>query len=83
MSTSGSSAVRVEPLAVDAWCTDHALYVRLADGREVGVPLEWFPRLRNATPEQRRNWRPIGGGIGLHWPELDEDISVESLLATR
>jgi hypothetical protein len=69
-------------LAVEARCTDDALHVRLADGREVAVPLEWFPRLRDATPEQRRNWRLIGGGVGMHWEEIDEDISVESLLAT-
>jgi hypothetical protein len=45
--------------------------VRLADGREVSAPLEWFPALRAATAEQRRNWRLIGGGVGLHWPDLD------------
>jgi hypothetical protein len=77
-----TSAVKVEPLAIEAWCTDDALHVRLADGREVAVPLEWFPRLRDATPAQRRNWRPIGGGIGLRWEEVDEDIFVASLLAT-
>lgn len=84
MSTSAASAhrVRPEPLAVEAWCTDDALHVRLADGREVSVPLEWFPRLRDATPDQRRRWRLIGGGVGLHWEDVDEDISVESLLAT-
>lgn len=81
MSTSSTSAVRVEPLAVESRCDAHSLHVRLADGREVSVPLEWFPRLRDATPEQRGNWRPIGGGIGLHWPDVDEDISVASLLA--
>lgn len=85
MSTSAARAGRVqpEPLAVDARCTDDALHVRLADGREVAVPLEWFPRLRDATPEQRRQWRLIGGGIGIRWEEIDEDISVESLLATN
>ena len=46
------------------------------------MPLEWFPRLRDATPEQRKNWRLIGGGVGIHWEDVDEDISVESLLAT-
>ena len=84
MSTSATKARRVqpEPLAVEARCTENALHVRLADGREVAVPLEWFPRLRDATPEQRRQWRLIGGGIGIHWADIDEDISVESLLAT-
>lgn len=85
MSTSAARARRAqpEPLAVEARCTNDALHVRLADGREVSVPLEWFPRLRDATPEQRGHWRLIGGGVGLHWEDVDEDISVESLLATR
>ena len=61
--------------------TEEALCVALADGRELTVPLAWFPRLRDATDEQRRNWRLIGGGIGIHWEAVDEDISVESLLA--
>ncbi|HUA87670.1 MAG TPA: DUF2442 domain-containing protein, partial [Bryobacteraceae bacterium] len=61
--------------------TESALRVVLADGREISVPLAWFPRLHDATPEQRRKWRMIGGGIGIHFPEVDEDISVESLLA--
>lgn len=74
--------VNVEPLAVDASCTNESLRVVLADGREVAVPLAWFPRLQKATPEQRNRWRLIGGGVGLHWEDVDEDISVESLLAT-
>jgi hypothetical protein len=74
--------VNVDPLAVDASCTDEALRVVLADGREIAVPLAWFPRLQKATPEQRKRWRLIGGGIGLHWEDVD-DISVESLLATK
>ena len=76
-------AVSVEPLAVDVTCTDDALRVVLADGREIAVPLIWFPRLVNATLEQRREWRLIGGGIGIHWEPVDEDISVESLLAIK
>lgn len=76
-------AVNVEPVAVDVSCTDDALRVVLADGREVSVPLVWFPRLLNATPEQRKEWRLIGGGIGIHWESVDEDISVESLLTTK
>jgi hypothetical protein len=75
--------IDVEPLAVDATCTDEALRVVLADGREIAVPLAWFPRLQRATPEQRKQWRLIGGGVGLHWESVDEDISVESLLATK
>ncbi|GAF76665.1 unnamed protein product, partial [marine sediment metagenome] len=64
-------------------CTDDALHVRLADGRELSVPLAWFPRLQGASPEQRNNWRLIGGGVGIHWPDVDEDVSVEGLLAVR
>jgi len=74
-------SVRVEPLAIEVEVTESALRVVLADGREISVPLAWFPRLHDATPEQRRKWRMIGGGIGIHFPEVDEDISVESLLA--
>ena len=75
--------IRIEPLAVDVSFSPDALHVVLADGREVSAPLEWFPRLRAATIEQKRNWRLIGKGIGIHWEDVDEDISVESLLAVR
>lgn len=78
-----TSAFRAEPRAVEAAVSDDALTVRLADGREISVPLEWFPRLRGAAPEQRGNYRLVGGGVGLHWPDLDEDISVAGLLTTR
>lgn len=78
-----TSAVKIEPLAIAVECTDTALRIVLADGREIVVPLEWFPRLRDAGPAQRAHWRPIGGGVGVHWPDLDEDISVAGLLATR
>jgi Protein of unknown function (DUF2442) len=67
-------------LAVDVRFTDDSLHVRLSDSREVSAPLEWFPRLRDATPEQRQHWRLIGRGIGIHWENVDEDISVASLL---
>lgn len=59
---------------------DEKVGVVLTDGREVAAPLSWFPRLANATPKERANWRLIGGGVGIHWPELDEDVSVASLL---
>ncbi len=59
------------------------LTVELADGRTVSVPLLWYPRLANATADERRNWRLIGRGEGIHWPDLDEDISVAGLLAGR
>ncbi len=70
-------------LAVEVSCTNDSLSVVLADGREISVPLVWFLRLQNASVSQRRNWRLIGGGIGLHWEEVDEDISVESLLRLK
>ncbi len=60
--------------------TEDKMVVFLNDGRELAVPLEWFPRLRDATPEQLNNWRFIGSGEGIHWSELDEDILVERLL---
>lgn len=67
-------------LAVDVRFTDDAMSVSLSDGREVSVPLEWFPRLRDATPKQRKNWRLIAKGIGVHWESIDEDIAVSTLL---
>ena len=75
-------AEKIEALATDVSFTDDALHVVLADGREVSAPLQWFPRLLNATAEQRAVWELIGDGIGIHWPLVDEDIEVESLLAT-
>ena len=76
-------AIEVEPLAVDVSCTDAALHVLLADGREISVPLTWSPRLLAATPEDRKRWRLIGGGVGIYWESIDEDISVESLLRLK
>jgi Protein of unknown function (DUF2442) len=75
-------AEKLEPLAIDVFFTEDALRVVPADGREVSAPLQWFPRLLHATPEQRSKWELIGDGIGIHWPQVDEDIEVESLLAT-
>lgn len=69
-----------EALAVEVSCSEDALTVVLDDGRTVSVPLVWFPRLLEATPDQRQEWEPIGGGIGLHWETVDEDISIASLL---
>ncbi len=59
---------------------EDTLIVSLSDGREISVPLEWFPRLRDATPEQRDNWRLITRGIGIHWEDVDEDVAVATLL---
>ena len=75
--------MKVEPLAVEASCTNDSRSVILADGREITVPLVWSPRLQNASASQRQNWRLIGGGIGIHWEDVDEDISVESLLRLK
>ena len=75
-------AEKIEPLAIDVSFTEDALHVVLADGREISAPLQWFPRLLHATTEQRAQWELIGDGIGIHWPLVDEDIEVESLLAT-
>ena len=74
------SVVKFEPLANKVGFTDTHLLICLADGRELRVPIKWFPRLLSATAEQRANWQLIGGGIGIHWPSVDEDISVENLL---
>ncbi len=60
--------------------TDEALIVDLSDGRTVSVPLAWFPRLLHGSPAERNKWRLIGDGEGIHWPDLDEDISVENLI---
>jgi hypothetical protein len=67
--------------AVDVQFTKDSLVVILGDGRSISAPLAWFPRLLEATSNQRRNWRLIGGGIGIHWEDVDEDISVRTLLA--
>ena len=67
--------------AIDISFSEDKLVVFLEDGREIAVPLEWFPRLRSADVKQLNNWRFIGKGEGIHWPEIDEDISVENLLA--
>jgi Protein of unknown function (DUF2442) len=75
-----TSVLKVDATAVDVTVTDDRLTVTLADGRELAVPLSWFPRLSEATEAQRRNWRFIGRGQGIHWPDVDEDVSVASLL---
>jgi hypothetical protein len=78
MSTLANKSVNV--LASKVWFTKDMLYVLLQDGREIGVPLLWFPRLRKASEEQLKNWRLIGKGVGIHWEGIDEDISVSALL---
>lgn len=84
MSTSASDRdeARVQTaLAVSVQVTGDALALDLDDGRTVSVPLAWYPRLLHATPTERENWRLVGRGEGIHWPDLDEDISVDGLLA--
>jgi len=75
-----STSVSTEPLAATVWFDDLRFWVRLQDGRELGTPLGFYPRLMHATSVQRANWEIIGEGEGIHWPEIDEDISVEGLL---
>ena len=76
-----SSVARPSPLlATEVWFDASMLHVRLVDGREISAPLEWFPKLRQASEAQRNNWRLIGNGVGVHWEELDEDLSVAGLL---
>jgi hypothetical protein len=78
------SAIETEiPKAENVKVTDDTLSVNLSDGRTISVPLEWFPRLVHATVEERNNWRLIGKGHGIHWEDIDEDISVKGLLAGK
>ncbi|MEZ4997219.1 MAG: DUF2442 domain-containing protein [Bacteroidales bacterium] len=67
-------------LASRVWFTKDMLYVQLKDGRKIGVPLLWFPRLRKASKEHLKGWRLIGNGVGIHWDCIGEDISVSALL---
>jgi hypothetical protein len=76
-STTETPVVRAETVTI----TGDAITVELSDGRSISAPLAWYPRLLHGTTEERSNWRLIGGGVGIHWPALDEDISVGNLLA--
>ena len=75
-----TSTIQTEAAATNVRVTNQALVVDLADGRTVSVPLQWYPRLAEATAAERRHWELIGPGIGIHWPAVDEDISIEGLL---
>ena len=80
----GVSTVEVSvPEAETVTVSGDTLTAELSDGRTISVPLDRYPRLTHVTPEERENWRLIGGGAGIHWPDLDEDISVEGLIASR
>jgi len=75
-----STVTLTEARVVSVNVTDEAIVAHLVDGRIVSVPLDWSWRLKDATPEQRKHWEIIGDGQGVHWPDLDEDISVEGML---
>ena len=71
------------PEAMTVQITEDTLTAELSDGRTISVPISWYPRLVHATPEERNNWEMIGTGQGIHWPDLDEDLSIEGFLAGR
>ena len=76
------STIEIQPTLAEKISIDaESLIVDFIDGRTISVPLEWYPRLLHGTPEERNNWRMIGRGEGIHWPKLDEDISVENVWA--
>lgn len=79
-----TSTIEVQvPAAEDVIVTEDTLQAELADGRTISVPLAWYPRLVHAAQAERDNWQLIGAGEGIHWPDLDEDLSVEGLIAGR
>jgi Protein of unknown function (DUF2442) len=77
---SSSTVEPREALATGVSVNDDTLSVELSDGRTIAAPLAWYPRLMHATAQERRSWRLIGGGRGVHWPDIDEDISIANLL---
>lgn len=80
------TTLKTEPRLADVVSvsvTSDELTVELGDGRRISVPLSWYPRLLHGTPKERNNWRLIGRGEGVHWPDLDEDISAENLIFGR
>jgi hypothetical protein len=76
-----SSSIDTHPTAIDVHVDEQRLTVDLADGRTIAAPLAWYPRLAHATAAERESWRIIGAGGGVHWPDLDEDVSVQNILA--
>ncbi len=76
----GILALAADERVADLEITEDTLSVQLMDGRTISVPLVWYPRLLNATEAQRKNWQIGGGGYGIHWPDVDEDLSTEGLL---
>lgn len=75
--------LEIEPVAVEVRVTADKLIVDLADGRSLAIPLEWYPRLMHGSSEERQNWQLLGDGYAIEWPELDEHIGIEGLLAGR
>lgn len=75
--------IKFDDHVVEVSFTKNSLCFVLADGREISAPLEWFPKLRDASDADRNDWRFIGNGIGVHWPKMDEDIAVSTLLGHR
>lgn len=75
-----TSAIEIEPLASEVTVTADELVVQLVDGRKVSVPLAWYPRLLHASPDERNEWELIGDGEGIHWPGIDEDLSIAGIL---
>lgn len=75
-----SLAIKFDEHAIDVSFTPTSLQFILADGREISAPLEWFPKLRDASEMERKNWRLMGNGMGVHWPSIDEDIAISTLM---
>ena len=76
----GILALAADERVADVKFSDDSLIVSLMDGRTISVPLAWYPRLLNASEAARKNWKVAGGGYGIHWPDIDEDLSTEGLL---
>ncbi|ACL74050.1 DUF2442 domain-containing protein [Thioalkalivibrio sulfidiphilus] len=76
----GTLALNADERVASVEFSEDYLTVSLKDGRRISVPVEWYPRLAHATARQRNNWKICGGGYGIHWPDLDEDLSTEGLL---
>jgi Protein of unknown function (DUF2442) len=75
--------LEIEPVAANVVVTDESLRVDLSDGRSISIPLDWYPRLVHGSPEERQNWQLLGDGYAIEWPDLDEHIGIEGLLAGR
>ena len=81
MSTSANEVIK--PCATNVDVTADTINIELSDGRGISVPLSWYPRLEHASPDERKMWELLGSGLGIHWPEIDEDISIEALIVGK